>query len=60
MKKIRYGVLGYMDVFNSEKGEVEERESIVTVVAEYSETAVETAMRVAYNGEYEVFDDQED
>lgn len=57
MKKIKYAVLGFMDVFNPETEVVEQKESIAYCIIDYSAEAEEAVKQEAYNGEYEIVDD---
>lgn len=59
MKKIRYAILGYTDVFNPETGEAEQKESIAYCIIDYSPEAEERVKEKAYHGDYEIFDDGE-
>ena len=59
MKKIRYAILGYMDVFNPETEVVEQKESIAYNIIDYSSEAEAKAKEIAYNGDYNVLDDEE-
>ena len=57
MKKIKYGLLGYNNVFNPETEEIERQEVVVEITEDYSSEAEERAKVKAHNGEYEIFDD---
>lgn len=54
MKKIKYAILGYTDVFNPETGEVEQKESIAYSIIDYSAEAEERIKETSYNGDYSV------
>lgn len=57
MKKIKYKIEGYSEVFNPETQELERVASFATVTVPYSDTALEQAKKEAYNGEYTIEDD---
>ena len=57
MKTIRYKIIGYTDVWNSEIEEAEQKECLVGICRNYSETNEEIAKREAYKGEYTIEDD---
>ena len=57
MKKIKYQMVGYAEVFNEVTEEIEKKERFVQVIADYSEEAEEQAKENAYNGEYTIEDD---
>lgn len=57
MKIIKYKILGYTGVFNSETGKVEQKECFAEVVCPYSDAAYQDALSKAYNGEVTVEDD---
>lgn len=59
MKKIRYAVLGYTGVFNPDTEAVEQKESIAYNIIDYSPEAEAKVKEIAYNGDYESFDDEE-
>lgn len=59
MKKIRYAILGYTDVFNPETEEVEQKESIAYNIIDYSPETEAKVKEISYNGDYETFDDGE-
>lgn len=63
MKYIKYKILGYNEIYNSENGETEQQECFVEVSGlPATEENIEKAKREAYNGEItieEVEDDAE-
>ena len=59
MKKIKYGILGYNNIFNEETEKIEREEVVVTITEEYSPEVEERVKARAYNGEYEIYDDGE-
>lgn len=59
MKKIRFAILGYTDVFNPKTSEVEQRESVAYCTIDYSSEAEKDVKEKAYHGDYEIYDDGE-
>ena len=57
MKKIIYHVKGYTHISNSATDQVEQKEILAEIESDYTEANLETALRDAYNGEYEIYDD---
>lgn len=57
MNKIKYQVLSYRTVYDEEKEENTQVETIVTIEMPYSESGLEAAKSEAYNGEYTIEDD---
>lgn len=57
MKKLKYTALGYTDNYNFKTGQIERKETLVTVTRPYSEAGEEIAKREAYNGKYAIDDD---
>ena len=58
MKKLIYQIAGYTEVYNPETEEVEKQQSLALVEVENpTEADVETAKKIAYNGEYTIEDD---
>ena len=58
MKKIRYAVLGYTDVYDPETGKTVSNENVAMIVTDFSAHGEETVKQMAHNGEYEIFDDE--
>ena len=57
MKKIRYKILSYHQVFNEKTGQADKLERYVTVTANDTEAERQIAAIKAYDGAYESFDD---
>lgn len=57
MKKLKYTALGHTENYNFETGQVERKETFVTVTRPYSEAGEKIAKREACNGEYTIEDD---
>lgn len=58
MKKLIYKIEGYISVFNPETKEIEQRLSLAEAVIENpTDEQIKMAKEIAYNGEYEIYDD---
>lgn len=58
MKKLIYQIEGHTGVYNSETKEIEQQLSLAGISIENpTNEDVARAAKIAYNGEYEVFDD---
>jgi hypothetical protein len=60
MNKIKYQVLSYRTVYDEEKEENTQIETMVTIEMPYSPGVEEVAKSEAYNGEYTIEDDGEE
>ena len=58
MKKLFYQIKAYTGEYNPNTSEVEQKLTLVTVTKENpTEAEIANAEKMAYNGEYEIFDD---
>ena len=60
MRKLVYKIEGYVCAYNPQTEEVERKLSLADVIIDNpSEKDIETATKIAYNGEYTIEDDGE-